>query len=339
MGCWNGTCGLSRVGILSGQKVKLVIIKNNVTYPEAAGFCYSSGYANPMSFIIEGQYNDYGSLENIQETTSVLLFKKHFNNELEKGNIKVSADNYYDNEMNTQDGNYQNLSIENIINLIERDRVTIKTRFYKFDEDDNMEQGSEFVLLGFMMFHNTVFERVQSEMFIKTPEYEGDYSLSDIIQDCEYAVEDLFSGKKPRSKQEVRKLMETLKENGSDKNSPEMDILVKELFAGNNDWKTEIRKVKKWNNIVATIRGNEGSDTAVFRTYFDMMQEDILDLFGASIMLANYVTLLQMMDALRVFWSGQTGKGSQSFEIDAYIGLTAAVDEIVEQYKSDCDWE
>ena len=65
MGCWNGTCGLSNLPILSGEKVVLFVLKHQKhAETNSGGFCYPWDQWFPISMPIYGEYNDYGGVEN-----------------------------------------------------------------------------------------------------------------------------------------------------------------------------------------------------------------------------------------------------------------------------------
>ena len=91
MGCWNATCGISNLPIMYGEKVVTFICKNQ-------GFdlrpCYSDTLCTPIYFHFRGEYNDYGSVENIVEdecTNDMLYFiNKKYNKDFE--NIKSCID-------------------------------------------------------------------------------------------------------------------------------------------------------------------------------------------------------------------------------------------------------
>ena len=88
MGCWNETDGFGGMPIKAVDKVKAVIIQNNPFNPEASGFCYLNGFATPISFVINATYNDYGSIESVNEDDiAFILLKDFFNQELSSGKI------------------------------------------------------------------------------------------------------------------------------------------------------------------------------------------------------------------------------------------------------------
>lgn len=70
MGSWNGTCGISKMPILYGDRVKLVLLKPTKHYRSVStgsGFCNASDMYTPICLPITGEYNDYGCIENIDE--------------------------------------------------------------------------------------------------------------------------------------------------------------------------------------------------------------------------------------------------------------------------------
>lgn len=70
MGSWNGTCGISKMPIRYGDRVKLVLLKPTEHYKSVStgsGFCNASDMYTPICLPITGEYNDYGCIENIDE--------------------------------------------------------------------------------------------------------------------------------------------------------------------------------------------------------------------------------------------------------------------------------
>ena len=70
MGSWNGTCGISKMPIRYGDRVKLVLLKPTNHYRSVStgsGFCDASDMYTPICLPITGEYNDYGCIENIDE--------------------------------------------------------------------------------------------------------------------------------------------------------------------------------------------------------------------------------------------------------------------------------
>lgn len=93
MGCWNGTCGLSHLPITAGTKVRGFILKPN-RYNVAddkivgVGMTYSHDLYIPLTWSFKGEYDDYGSMENIENDLNTKAIIKYFNSSLSKGDFK-----------------------------------------------------------------------------------------------------------------------------------------------------------------------------------------------------------------------------------------------------------
>ena len=61
MGCWNETCFVSHLPIVSGEDCYAVLMAEN--YYEVSR-CYPSSKYNPIA-LAKGQYNDYKNLESL----------------------------------------------------------------------------------------------------------------------------------------------------------------------------------------------------------------------------------------------------------------------------------
>lgn len=102
MGCWNGTCMVTRLPILSGEKVKLVLLFNqNVEYCHkydevsvlnTSGMVYSNDMLSPAFFPLSGEYDDYGTVENIVEDFNYKIILKVLKDKF-GSKIKVDRDN------------------------------------------------------------------------------------------------------------------------------------------------------------------------------------------------------------------------------------------------------
>jgi hypothetical protein len=83
MGCWNETCAVSKLAIHCGEAVRLLpIVLNPYHVEELVGWqggkpivvkgqsgCYIGDLWTPLCYPIRGTYNDYGSIEDVPETT------------------------------------------------------------------------------------------------------------------------------------------------------------------------------------------------------------------------------------------------------------------------------
>ncbi len=62
MGCWNGTCMLTNTPIFHGDEVYMFLLQQKKIV-EDINLCYPDGLWKPLPFYIEGEYNDYGAVE------------------------------------------------------------------------------------------------------------------------------------------------------------------------------------------------------------------------------------------------------------------------------------
>jgi hypothetical protein len=60
MGCWNKTCGLSNLHIISGDEVYVFVIEENTDKTDR---CYSTAFWKPLLLPFTSKYNDYGGGE------------------------------------------------------------------------------------------------------------------------------------------------------------------------------------------------------------------------------------------------------------------------------------
>lgn len=71
MGCWNETCNLSHLQICYGDKVKLLLLYEIKTNTHTC--YYNDNYAS-LCLPMEGEYDDYGGVENVKVTDYTLKF-------------------------------------------------------------------------------------------------------------------------------------------------------------------------------------------------------------------------------------------------------------------------
>ena len=83
MGCWNGTCALTNLAIEAGDDVALYILKKGEFFDHHIeginGFCYSDELYKSIPFVVHGKYNEYGSIEHIEDDLTLLT--KYFDTE------------------------------------------------------------------------------------------------------------------------------------------------------------------------------------------------------------------------------------------------------------------
>lgn len=74
MGSWNGTCGLSQLPIVNGDKVALFILRQNEYCRDlGGGFSYSDELWRPICPPVFGNYSDYGLIDKIKDSNNTIL--------------------------------------------------------------------------------------------------------------------------------------------------------------------------------------------------------------------------------------------------------------------------
>ena len=86
MGCWNGTCMISHLPIIVGEKIKLVFLHDGFDLDDGilnqSAYVYSGGLLSPALLPLEGEYDDYGNIEDIVEDTNYKLINKYFKDKI-----------------------------------------------------------------------------------------------------------------------------------------------------------------------------------------------------------------------------------------------------------------
>ena len=95
MGCFNVACSVSNLSIHSGDRVVFIPLIpkhwNIRRYPRHkhhlvgthSHLTYPNCYFNPLTFPIKGEYDDYGSLENIYNDANTKAIEKFFEMKIE----------------------------------------------------------------------------------------------------------------------------------------------------------------------------------------------------------------------------------------------------------------
>lgn len=188
MGCWNGTDNLGGLPIRWGDKVKVHIIQMNSFQTDASGFCYLDGIASPISLTIDGTYDDYGSVEGIDEDSiPVIMLRRYLEKLYKNGKLEITKDKY-DSEFK----GFENIKMQQFIKeFIERDRVYIKGRNYKGEDTRDM--------IGIMFSSSTMFDKIYGAIVNDTSSYENENVSNDVIDvDAQYFVEDILADDEDR---------------------------------------------------------------------------------------------------------------------------------------------
>lgn len=300
MGCWCETDSVTQLPINYGNKVRLFILveQNGIdggrVTGTASGTCYTDELWYPIGPAIQGKYDDYGSLEKIKKdhASEVIL-------ELLSKDMSISK------EEDDGDGSEETETsdLEELVKLVERGKAVYKTRV-----DSLYGRTSR---LGTFM----VLEDVYQAMIKYDP----------IMAQHDYDRKAFFY--KPKSealkafvhgwyKKALAKFLEY--ENQAD---AIVDLVFKliesegysSIFA---DWRTGSYTYYKF-KLLDCIKNKVPYEDAGVQLMLDAVLE--MALFS------------QSMTESRKQWIPQTGKGSQSNELDIYEHLAKATNKIIKK--------
>jgi len=86
MGSFNVTCIVSGLAIEVGDPVRFLALTENEFHRGNDHICYVTGRWQPRTAPLRAEYNDYGSIQNIQKSLSERVFFESFNSDvIEKG--------------------------------------------------------------------------------------------------------------------------------------------------------------------------------------------------------------------------------------------------------------
>ena len=125
MGSWNATCLLSNLPIIYNEPIKLIpLVKKEERELNYIGSVYPNDTWEPMWMVLEGRYNDYGSICDVQQNS---FTKKLFEvlRQLKKDTRLSIASDHYDLK-----GDFD--TIEEFFSFAERARIYLYERIVGF---------------------------------------------------------------------------------------------------------------------------------------------------------------------------------------------------------------
>ena len=327
--------------VVSGTKVKAVIIKNKTRFPEASGFCYSADYADLFSFVFSGEYNDYGSIENIKLDGGTDAFMGWFKTNLKLGKVKIKSDDYYDNEDGIPDSDYSEVTFPQLIDIMERDRLFYEDNVFFYDkETDTQGYKKIFVNIGFMMFHESIFDKLSNALYSDNDYFNRSFTEENIIKDCQFAIDELIIGDGNDFTEDDLYTIEKEIEDLGVKNGPKFEALrekyskiVQSVFGSKKYWDSNISSSEPSYNLVRLFKASEGGDSKIFNEYLAYFQDN--KRYDVKEVLKDTILIIRIMASLRKPWMAQTGKGSQSFDEGMYLALADGITEVVYENRED----
>jgi len=317
MGCWNETCGLSQNTINAGEDVYAVIILNNTVIEKS---CYANGVSSPMTFVIKGQYNDYGSIENVVDDFSCKSTLALFNKYLETDKLILSNSFYKDTKGQYIDYALKDdkfVNIEGIFYAIERGYMSLETHTHR---------GTAEQSISFMLIAKDVLDSM-----CETVDYSEDYETkSSSWTICRDDTQKYFDNSMISNSEDpyMDKLgiREALKKEGI--TPEEEDELYELLFAFSDrmkPWGGENLKSdhSEWGNKLRVLSGYDSVDTNSFRFLDAITKELYTEENSGDIKqcIAEFLMLMSAMSAFRKVWYPQ-GHSSQHDSFDMVIDYT-----------------
>ena len=309
MGCWNGTCGITQMAILWNEPVVGFLIRKNFGGWSANGHCYSTDLWSPYSLPIEGKYNDYGTMEDVDEQGWNFLFTldRLKQNVIEKEN----NDKYDDNSVKKDDitdWNYISKAIHE--NRLESsvDRVW-----------DTLYPNVKSVPFGLMMIHGEVFNTIVNSTLKSW--WGADVSIDGLMEE---------------GREIVVALRKKYKEASSINDSRERSLRM-DLFTLDIDRSMENRR------FVNLIENREGSCYGIGREYFLYLTKMIAAGESDEAIepvirkMSEFYMIDMVMMKMRKTWMPQAGAGSQDNEIDLHLMINDITKGIFEKRKKDWD--
>ena len=334
MGCWNETCGFTQETIRAGEPVYAVIIINNTSIQKS---CYGDGISKPMSFIIEGTYDDYGSIESINEDSFVSkLTLKHFNNMLKDGTLQMNSyhsdvdKQYFDNENGWK-------TVKELFNTLERGHLTLKRQSWQGSMESSslyfMLMGRDTIDSAFTALENSnAYEREDDQYeLIRTNVAKtiNDNFMTDNtariaeinkqLEELAQLVEDEKADEDEPIEDMIERELEKLDKPKSD-NEKMISILYRELWKledrGSDDWcsyddyKSPLRYLTSYEAV------DKNSFTDIYKTLKDIIDDVDKDEMIEDI--TKFIMLLKTFQAFRKSWAPQ-GHSTQWDSFDLQI--------------------
>lgn len=169
MGCWNQTCGISHLPILSDDEVIVIPLVETNELRSIVACSYDDNYA-PLCFPIVGKYDEYGCIEDVKVSKNTM--------ELLKSLIIVWED----------DEPYEMKTIEEFIEDIEHCNIYLKTNSLINDKSR----------IKCVFYNKKLYDTLVEEFAKQKPYYqkEGDFTLSELYTEALEAIAKNYSNDK-----------------------------------------------------------------------------------------------------------------------------------------------
>lgn len=305
MGCWNGTCGITQLAIHSGEPtIGFLIVRNHPDGWAANGHCYSTQYWCPLSLHIEGIYNDYGTLEDVDEGdwNYQLALKYIKANLIEKD---LGDNQYHDVPVKKDD-----LGWEKLADAIHEDRLELVTGGFWKQYYPHVTGLS----VGLMMVHKKVFDAIIDGGIVG---WRRDKITMETLTKDGWDIVEYFRKSHRLTASAITDSEKAIARMVARSN---MDIVC------SND---------KDNNLKHITISGEGADFNTGKHYMQCLSDKVAE--GASNSeleaiikkMAEFYIFSCAMSMMRKTWMPQSGAGSQSDDMELYTTVNQTVDGII----------
>lgn len=179
MGSWNGTCGVSKMSIRYGDRVKLILLKPTEHYRNistGSGFCNVSDMYTPICLPITGEYNDYGCIENIEDRPELFDLIIKALRITDKNDIEDIITGISNNEL-------ENISfmlvLESVYNMMVDINKEIPHRYDNTDYTIEMHRNDSVdILIKYTIDYNKILNDIDNGIY-KPLEFDKDYYNND----------------------------------------------------------------------------------------------------------------------------------------------------------------
>lgn len=332
MGSWNGTCFLSNVSIIHSDKIKLQLLLPNIspyhsdtvdikTYDvgkhssDLNGLTYTQNECKPLAFPITGEYNDYGSIENIENDEALEILFQVIQNLIENNQIKILPDRGYDSITTIENVSLKKDEVDKFIDMVERGRIIVINEF------------GIWCKLKFVMMHYDMYNSIFSLMQTVKHDYRA-YKIADNIRKWEKELIEIFYDHKfpddfkKSSKESLLKYLKVVE--NSEKDSVKYISAQMQFKMYLSEW--------CWDD----FRSHE---VQPFRFY--VIQDIIMDCNDRKIsserlrLAGDYLIVNAYLMLMRKSWQLTSGCGSQHHNEDFVSKNTKQISKFITNYKKE----
>jgi hypothetical protein len=307
MGSWYGTCMLTNLPIIDGERVKLVFLKSGIKNGiSTSSFCYSTGLMTPAFLAISGEYNDYGRIGNIDKDWNYMFIEKMLKQRYKEILLEKEPK--------------EEFTLEDIMYAVERGNewgwFKTKKRGNMFEKETHEFETDD---LCYVMIREDAWDKIVAQ-------YQGQFRNP---SEEEIANGNYYVGAKEWAKSSfdayindaraIAKFNEEpmTKDNMTLYSELSFNLSQSNIFLSNREWlKLELGKFEYH----TLLQKNEIAEAQFFKQW------------------QEHVIICDFMENTRKSWMVQSGGGSQDQDWESYKMLNKIVDEICDTHLEKIDY-